>query len=232
MKIVKVLAIILALTSCVDSKKESVENSVKQVSGKFLEVSFFQKSQLDSLSINENSYIFDTIFNIHKANLVAYTYMTNIKKSKKLIVNFRKNDHHIFQKEFSTTELDTLRKFYSLKDTYIQLQKAVFSTFNAEEQWNITTALISLKAEDYDFESTDYFDYLLKASSNNENECTKLRSIHLLIQEVKMKDFWKKGGERKDASGLTRKFNEIAKIIECEPIIESDSLFPELDKLK
>jgi len=212
------------IISCVNNYDTQTSEIIKESSRKFKEVKIITTNKCDTIYINEDSFIFDTTYNSHKADYVSAIYFEAIKNGNDIYIEFGNGEHKFYQKLLNKEYIKSLVDFYQSNEKYCKTQKEIFSLYDAEEQWNIVTALTSLKSEMNDsFNSIDYFDYIMDASNGASMSCNKLRLLHILIREVKLENFWKKGGERKDAAEFIEKSNNVLKILNCTTVDKLDT---------
>ncbi|MCG6190891.1 hypothetical protein [Maribellus maritimus] len=212
------------IISCINNNVAQTAELIKKSSRKFKEVKIVTTNKCDTISINEDSFIFDTTYNSHKADYVSAVYFETVKNANDVYIEFTNSEHIFYQKSLKEEYLKSLVDFYQSNQKYCEAQKEIFSLYNAEEQWNIVTALTSLKSEmNESFNSIDYFNYVLDASHGNSVNCSKLKLLHILIKEVKLENFWEKGGKRKDAAEFVEKSNNVLEILNCTTIDKLDT---------
>ena len=222
--------ILLMIFSCTNFKSgrniQAIEQELKESSAKFKDVNINPGGNVTMIFINENSYIFDSIYNGHKAQYVAYEYARNIDSIQNiaLAIVFKNESTGIYERLFRKDSLISIIDFYNKNKEYRKAQRLIISSYKAEEQWNIKNALKSLTIErpEY-FKKRNYFNYILDASQKKNGGCDKIRLIHALLREVKLENFWNKDGKRKDPTEFIEKSNKVLETLKCKKVKASDT---------
>ena len=216
-----ILILYSTLISCGENfDSKHIVESLKKSELRIRDVVVERNGLTDSISIDENTFIFDTTYSRSKCKFLAYFY----PEKQNIFFKLKNRKEEFYNYYLNVKQVDSIKEFYTQNLKFLKLQQFVFKEYLAEEQWNTKTALRTLKSEYNEFNSYDYFDYIYNASMGDKKSCIKLKLLYILIREVKLENFWQENGPRNDAFEFIEKSNEIFNLLK-HPIVSPEDDF-------